>query len=71
MAFFIGGSASGKTSVAQRIIKNLNVPWVVLLSMDSFYKDLTPEEVEIAHRKYVSFDLLYSRFHSSTPDIIY
>ncbi|KAF9091430.1 hypothetical protein BGX29_003281 [Mortierella sp. GBA35] len=51
-----GGSASGKTSVAQRIIKNLNVPWVVLLSMDSFYKDLTPEEVEIAHRNDWDFD---------------
>ncbi|GJJ71002.1 uridine kinase [Entomortierella parvispora] len=51
-----GGSASGKTSVAQRIIKNLNVPWVVLLSMDSFYKDLTPEELEIAHRNDWDFD---------------
>ncbi|KAG0042275.1 hypothetical protein BGZ83_000696 [Gryganskiella cystojenkinii] len=51
-----GGSASGKTSVAQRIIKNLNVPWVVLLSMDSFYKDLTPEECEIAHRNDWDFD---------------
>ncbi|KAF9542146.1 Uridine-cytidine kinase-like 1 [Mortierella hygrophila] len=51
-----GGSASGKTSVAQRIIKNLNVPWVVLLSMDSFYKDLTAEEVEIAHRNDWDFD---------------
>ncbi|KAG0258018.1 hypothetical protein BG011_003597, partial [Mortierella polycephala] len=50
------GSASGKTSVAQRIIKNLKVPWVVLLSMDSFYKDLTPEEVEIAHRNDWDFD---------------
>ncbi|KAF9405406.1 hypothetical protein BGZ94_003563 [Podila epigama] len=51
-----GGSASGKTSVAQRIIKNLNVPWVVLLSMDSFYKDLTPEEVAIAKRNDWDFD---------------
>ncbi|KAF9386989.1 Uridine-cytidine kinase-like 1 [Podila verticillata] len=51
-----GGSASGKTSVAQRIIKNLNVPWVVLLSMDSFYKDLTPEEDEIARRNDWDFD---------------
>ncbi|KAG0380637.1 MAG: uracil phosphoribosyltransferase-domain-containing protein [Linnemannia gamsii] len=51
-----GGSASGKTSVAQRIIKNLNVPWVVLLSMDSFYKDLTPEEIEIASRNDWDFD---------------
>lgn len=33
-----GGSASGKTTVAQRIVEKLNVPWVTLLSMDSFYK---------------------------------
>lgn len=33
-----GGSASGKTTVARKIIESLNVPWVVLLSMDSFYK---------------------------------
>ncbi|KAG0232092.1 Uridine-cytidine kinase-like 1 [Actinomortierella wolfii] len=51
-----GASASGKTSVAQRIIKNLNVPWVVLLSMDSFYKDLTPEQVKIADNHDWDFD---------------
>lgn len=33
-----GGSASGKTSVARLIIEELDVPWVTLLSMDSFYK---------------------------------
>lgn len=33
-----GGSASGKTTVARRIIESLGVPWVSLLSMDSFYK---------------------------------
>jgi uridine kinase len=33
-----GGSASGKTTVANRIIEELDVPWVSLLSMDSFYK---------------------------------
>ena len=33
-----GGSASGKTTVAKRIIETLNVQWVSLLSMDSFYK---------------------------------
>jgi uridine kinase len=33
-----GGSASGKTTVAARIIECLDVPWVTLLSMDSFYK---------------------------------
>lgn len=33
-----GGSASGKTTVAQKIIESLDVPWVTLLSMDCFYK---------------------------------
>ena len=33
-----GGSASGKTTVARRIIEQLDVPWVSLLSQDSFYK---------------------------------
>lgn len=33
-----GGTASGKTTVANKIIEALDVPWVVLLSMDSFYK---------------------------------
>lgn len=36
-----GGSASGKTTVARKIIEALDVPWVVLLSMDSFYKVCT------------------------------
>eukprot|EP01112_Ceratiomyxa_fruticulosa_P013752 TRINITY_DN3885_c0_g1_i5.p1 TRINITY_DN3885_c0_g1~~TRINITY_DN3885_c0_g1_i5.p1 ORF type:complete len:454 (-),score=71.24 TRINITY_DN3885_c0_g1_i5:231-1592(-) len=39
-----GGSASGKTTVCQMIIDSLNVKWVVLLSQDSFYKGLTPEQ---------------------------
>ncbi|KAL2915006.1 Uridine kinase [Polyrhizophydium stewartii] len=51
-----GGSASGKTSVSQRIIKQLGVPWVVLLSMDSFYKSLTPEQIAAAHRSEQDFD---------------
>ena len=33
-----GGSASGKTTVAKRIISELGVPWVIILSLDSFYK---------------------------------
>ncbi|KAJ2959487.1 hypothetical protein NQZ79_g5104 [Umbelopsis isabellina] len=46
-----GGSASGKTSVAERILKNLNVPWVVIISMDSFYNILSPEQSALAHAK--------------------
>ena len=39
-----GGSASGKTTVANKIISELDVPWVTLLSMDSFYKVLNEDQ---------------------------
>ena len=39
-----GGSASGKTTVANKIISELDVPWVTLLSMDSFYKVLNENQ---------------------------
>ncbi|KAJ3411391.1 hypothetical protein HDV05_002316 [Chytridiales sp. JEL 0842] len=51
-----GGSASGKTSVANRIIKHLGIPWVVLLQMDSFYRSLTKEEIAAAYRNDYNFD---------------
>lgn len=51
-----GGTASGKTSVSEHIIRNLNVPWVVLLSMDSFYKVLTPEQSARAFNNDYNFD---------------
>lgn len=51
-----GGSASGKTTVANKIIEALDVPWVVLLSMDSFYKVLTPEEQTLATSNDYNFD---------------
>ncbi|KAJ1899239.1 Uridine kinase [Kickxella alabastrina] len=44
MVGIAGGSASGKTSVAKRIVESLDVPWVVIISMDSFYRRLAPEE---------------------------
>ncbi|CAG8482903.1 1545_t:CDS:10 [Ambispora gerdemannii] len=53
---FSCGSASGKTGVSERIIKNLNAPWVVLLSMDSFYKPLTPEQKTAAYNNDYNFD---------------
>lgn len=40
-----GGSASGKTTVAQKIIESLDVPWVTLLSMDCFYKVIKPRSM--------------------------
>uniref|UniRef100_A0A671WJC3 Uridine-cytidine kinase n=1 Tax=Sparus aurata TaxID=8175 RepID=A0A671WJC3_SPAAU len=51
-----GGSASGKTTVARKIIEALDVPWVVLLSMDSFYKVLSPEEQTLAASNDYNFD---------------
>jgi uridine kinase len=39
-----GGTASGKTTVCRRIIESLGGQRVALLSIDEFYRDLTPEE---------------------------
>uniref|UniRef100_A0AAY4BNX9 Uridine-cytidine kinase n=1 Tax=Denticeps clupeoides TaxID=299321 RepID=A0AAY4BNX9_9TELE len=55
-----GGSASGKTTVANKIIEALDVPWVVLLSMDSFYKVLSKDEQEQAARNEYNFDHPYA-----------
>lgn len=58
-AFIIGiagGSASGKTTVANYIIEKLNVPWVCLLSQDSFYKVLGKEDLIKAHANEYDFD---------------
>lgn len=51
-----GSSGSGKTSLAHAIIKELNLPWVVILSMDSFYKPLTAEQSAAAFRNDYDFD---------------
>ncbi|CAB3361630.1 Hypothetical predicted protein [Cloeon dipterum] len=51
-----GGSASGKTTVAAKIIESLDVPWVTLLSMDSFYKVLTEKQHELAENNEYNFD---------------
>ena len=51
-----GASGSGKTSLSMAIIKELNLPWVVLLPMDSFYNPLTPEQSEAAFRNEFDFD---------------
>lgn len=51
-----GGSASGKTTVAKRIIESLGVPWVSLLSMDSFYKVLNAEQHKQAMLNQYNFD---------------
>ena len=51
-----GGSASGKTTVAKKIIKSLNIDWVTLLSMDSFYKVLSEEQHQSAAKNEYNFD---------------
>lgn len=51
-----GGSASGKTTVAQKIIESLDVPWVTLLSMDCFYKILNEKQHDQATRNEYNFD---------------
>jgi len=51
-----GSSGSGKTSLALAIIKQLSLPWVVILSMDSFYKPLTPAQSAAAFRNEYDFD---------------
>lgn len=53
----IGGpSGSGKTSVASKIVSMMNVPWTVLISLDNFYKPLTPEESVRAFKSEYDFD---------------
>ena len=54
-----GGTASGKTSVCHKIIELLGqstVERVALISQDSFYKDLSEEEREVAGRGEYNFD---------------
>ncbi|KAK6508182.1 Uridine kinase [Arthrobotrys conoides] len=51
-----GSSGSGKTSVAAQLVKLLNLPWVVVLSMDSFYKELTPDQSKLAFANNYDFD---------------
>lgn len=51
-----GFSGSGKTLVAQKIIRELNQPWTVLFSLDNFYKNLTPEQLKQAFANNFDFD---------------
>ncbi|KAG6435065.1 hypothetical protein SASPL_106715 [Salvia splendens] len=44
-----GGTASGKTTVCDMIIQQLHDHRVVLVNQDSFYRGLTPEELECVH----------------------
>ena len=42
--------------MAKRVIESLGVPWVSVLSMDSFYRVLTTEQSELASRSEYDFD---------------
>ncbi|KAK0852741.1 Uridine kinase [Friedmanniomyces endolithicus] len=51
-----GSSGSGKTSLAHAIIEELNLPWVVILSMDSYYKRLSLDQLAAAFRNEYDLD---------------
>ncbi|KAJ4294739.1 Uridine kinase [Collariella sp. IMI 366227] len=51
-----GSSGSGKSTLSHAIVNQLNLPWVVILSMDSFYKSLDPESSRAAFRSEYDFD---------------
>lgn len=51
-----GSSGSGKSSIARSIVNQLNLPWVVILSMDSYYKSLDPESSKKAFANEFDFD---------------
>lgn len=49
-----GGSASGKTTVVEKIINQLNTKDVVVIKHDDYYKDLT--HLTLEERKKVNYD---------------
>ncbi|KAG9047342.1 Uridine kinase [Tulasnella sp. UAMH 9824] len=52
-----GGSASGKTYVAEQILRKMeHLPSVVIMSQDSFYNWLTPEQSKVAFENKYDFD---------------
>jgi len=55
----VGGTNSGKSSVCKKIItelNNLGAMSIVAISQDSFYRDLEPEDLELAHKSEYNFD---------------
>lgn len=49
-----GGTASGKTEVVKQIVGNLSS--VAVIPQDSFYKNLTESEIELANHSQYNFD---------------
>ncbi|KAJ2159969.1 Uridine kinase [Coemansia sp. RSA 552] len=70
MVGIAGGSASGKTSVARRIVESIGEPWVVIISMDSFYRKLSPEESRQAFLNNHDFDHPSSYDYASALDAL-
>lgn len=51
-----GSSGSGKSTLSRAIVQALDLPWVVIVGMDSFYKPLSEEDHKKAHRNEIDFD---------------
>lgn len=51
-----GSSGSGKSSLSHAIVRTLNLPWVVILSMDSYYNTLDTEQSKQAFACEFDFD---------------
>ena len=51
-----GSSGSGKSSLSHAIVRKLNLPWVVILSMDSYYNTLNAEQSKLAFACEFDFD---------------
>lgn len=51
-----GSSGSGKSSLSHAIVRKLNLPWVVILSMDSYYNTLDEEQSKKAFACEFDFD---------------
>eukprot|EP01127_Copromyxa_protea_P008308 TRINITY_DN1908_c0_g1_i1.p1 TRINITY_DN1908_c0_g1~~TRINITY_DN1908_c0_g1_i1.p1 ORF type:complete len:270 (-),score=48.07 TRINITY_DN1908_c0_g1_i1:72-881(-) len=51
-----GGTASGKTTTVDLILTSLDTQRVATISLDSYYKALSPEEIEAAHSMNYNFD---------------
>ncbi|KAI0193832.1 uridine kinase [Astrocystis sublimbata] len=51
-----GSSGSGKSTLSHAIVSQLNLPWVVILSMDSYYKPLDAEASKKAFLNEYDFD---------------
>lgn len=51
-----GSSGSGKSSLSRAILSALNLPWVAIVGLDSFYKPLNEEDHAKAHRNELDLD---------------